>query len=66
MTSADERSNNGDTQGNRADDGNMDDSLEGAARDEREYARERLNEQLGREPSDDEINEWLREQTEGY
>ena len=46
--------------------GGEDDSLEGAARDEREYARERLSAELDREPSEDEINEWLRQQTEGY
>jgi hypothetical protein len=43
-----------------------DDSLEGAARDEREYARERLREGLEREPSEAEVSEWLRQQTEGY
>jgi hypothetical protein len=43
-----------------------DNSLEDAARDERDYARTRLSEQLSREPTEDEINEWLRQQTEGY
>jgi DNA-directed RNA polymerase specialized sigma subunit len=43
-----------------------DDSLEDAARDEREYARSRLSEELKREPTEDEINDWLRQQTEGY
>ncbi|MBC7929993.1 MAG: hypothetical protein H7Z38_05430 [Rubrivivax sp.] len=42
------------------------DSLEDAVRDEQEYARERLREELKREPTEDEINEWLRQQTEGY
>jgi len=42
------------------------DSLEDAARDERDYARERLRENLGRDPTEEEVNEWLREQTEGY
>lgn len=37
-------------------------SLEDAARDE----RERLREELGREPNEDQISEWLRQQTEGY
>jgi DNA-directed RNA polymerase specialized sigma subunit len=45
---------------------NMDDSLEAAARGERDYARERLSAELGREPSDEEIDKWLSEQTEGY
>ncbi|HEX3560842.1 MAG TPA: hypothetical protein VHU19_16695 [Pyrinomonadaceae bacterium] len=42
------------------------DSLEDAALDEREHARQRLREELGREPTEGEINEWLRQQTEGY
>jgi hypothetical protein len=42
------------------------DSLEDAARDERDYARERQREELGREPTEEEVNEWLRQQTEGY
>jgi hypothetical protein len=40
--------------------------LEEAAREEREYARRRVREELGREPGEDEIDEWLRQQTEGY
>ncbi|MDQ3743161.1 MAG: hypothetical protein M3444_02145 [Acidobacteriota bacterium] len=43
-----------------------DDSLEDAARDERRYARERLRQELGRDPTEEEVNEWLRQQTEGY
>ena len=42
------------------------DSLEDAALDEREYARERLREERGREPTEEEVSEWLRQQTEGY
>jgi gamma-glutamylcysteine synthetase len=42
------------------------DSLEDAARDEREYARQQLREDLGRDPTEEEVNEWLRQQTEGY
>jgi hypothetical protein len=42
------------------------DSLEDAALDEREHARGRLRQELGREPTEDEISEWLRQQTEGY
>lgn len=37
-----------------------------AGREEWEYVRTRLRAELGREPDDNEINEWLREQTEGY
>jgi hypothetical protein len=48
------------------DGGGANDSLEDAARGERDYARERLREELGRDPTEEEINEWLREQTEGY
>ncbi|MFL6229545.1 MAG: hypothetical protein ACJ741_12275 [Pyrinomonadaceae bacterium] len=43
-----------------------DNSLDGAARDERDYVRQRLRGELGREPTDEELNEWLREHTEGY
>ena len=42
------------------------DSLEDAARDERRYARQRLRAELGRDPTEEEVNEWLRRQTEGY
>ena len=41
-------------------------SLEDAARDEREVAAEHLREELGRDPGDEEIDEWLRRHTEGY
>jgi DNA-directed RNA polymerase specialized sigma subunit len=42
------------------------DSLEDAARDSQEVARASLREELGREPNDEEIDEWLREHTESY
>jgi DNA-directed RNA polymerase specialized sigma subunit len=42
------------------------DSLEDASRDAREVARESLREELGREPTDGEVDEWLREHTESY
>ena len=48
------------------DDTSADNSLEDAVRDESEYARERLREELKRDPTEAEINEWLRQQTEGY
>lgn len=40
--------------------------LEDAAQGEREYVRERLREELKREPTEDELDEWLRQHTEGY
>ena len=43
-----------------------DESLEEAARSEQEYLRGRLREQLGREPTEQEQDEWLRRHTEGY
>ena len=51
---------------NDADIGGGDDSLEDLVRDEREYVRERLRAELNRDPSDEEIDDWLREHTEGY
>ena len=42
------------------------DSLEDAARDSQEVARASLREELGREPNDAEIDEWLRGHTESY
>ena len=41
-------------------------SLTETARAERDYVRARLRAELGREPSDDELNDWLRQHTEGY
>ncbi|HEY0545397.1 MAG TPA: hypothetical protein VGC91_08490 [Pyrinomonadaceae bacterium] len=41
-------------------------SLEEAVREEREYVRGRLREELRREPTDEEVDEWLRQHTEGY
>jgi len=41
-------------------------TLEDAARREREYLRGRVREDLGRDPSEEEMDEWLREHTEGY
>ena len=42
------------------------DTLDDAARDEKEYVRGRLRGELGREPSEEELSEWLRQHTEGY
>jgi hypothetical protein len=41
-------------------------SLDDAAQSEREYVRERLREELKREPTELELDEWLRQHTEGY
>lgn len=46
--------------------GSEDAPLDEAAREEREYVRGRLREELEREPTDEEVDEWLRQQTEGY
>ncbi len=43
-----------------------DSSLEALVREEQSLARERLREELGREPSQEEADKWLSEQTEGY
>lgn len=43
-----------------------DESLDEAVRDEREYVRRRLREELQHEPTEEEIDEWLRQHTEGY
>ncbi|CAN5343476.1 MAG: hypothetical protein ACR2GW_14985 [Pyrinomonadaceae bacterium] len=45
---------------------NADEGLEDAARDEQDYLRCRLRDELGREPTEEELNEWLRRHTEGY
>jgi DNA-directed RNA polymerase specialized sigma subunit len=41
-------------------------TLTEAARAERDYVCERLRAELGREPTTEEINDWLRQHTEGY
>lgn len=40
--------------------------LDDAAQAEREYVRQRLRDELQREPTEEEVDEWLRQQTEGY
>jgi hypothetical protein len=42
------------------------DELVAVAREEREFLRQALVDELGREPSEEELNEWLREHTESY
>jgi len=46
--------------------GDGDASLEETAAREREYLRGRLRDELGREPNEEELDEWLRKHTEGY
>lgn len=40
--------------------------LEDVAQTEQEYLQERLRKELGREPTEAELDEWLRQHTEGY
>lgn len=40
--------------------------LKEAARAERDFVRQRLHEELGREPTESEVDEWVRQHTEGY
>lgn len=49
-----------------ADEADDDSSLIEVAEREREYLRNKLREQLQREPSDEEEDEWLRQHTESY
>ena len=53
-------------EGQEADSSVGHDTLADAARDEREVAARRLREELNRNPTDAEIDEWLRHHTEGY
>jgi hypothetical protein len=46
--------------------GGGDASLEEIGAREREYLRGRLRDELRREPTEEELDEWLREHTEGY
>jgi hypothetical protein len=57
---------NGATQGQGGAGSGGDESLAEAARDGREVARKRLREESGRDPSDEEVDDWLRRHTEGY
>ena len=40
--------------------------LEDVADTEHDYLHERLKAELGREPTEQELDEWLRQHTEGY
>ncbi len=41
-------------------------ALAAAAREEEDFVRQQLKEKLGRDPSEEELSEWLREHTESY
>ena len=43
-----------------------DEGLEDVVRDEQDYLSSRLRDELGREPTDEELSEWQRQHTEGY
>jgi hypothetical protein len=43
-----------------------DGKLEEIAQTEHDYLHQRLREDLGREPTEEELDEWLRQHTEGY
>lgn len=43
-----------------------DSKLEDVAQTEHDYLHQRLREDLGREPTEEELDEWLRQHTEGY
>lgn len=43
-----------------------DSSLDALVSEEQTYVRERLRREMGREPTDEEADKWLSEQTEGY
>jgi 23S rRNA pseudouridine1911/1915/1917 synthase len=45
---------------------NQSEDLKEVVRKEQEYVRQRLADELQREPSEEEINEWLRQHTESY
>ncbi len=43
-----------------------DSSLDALVREQQSYVRNRLHGELGREPTQEEVNQWLNEHTEGY
>lgn len=47
-------------------DGNGNAKLEDVAQSEHEYLHQRLRDDLGREPTEEELDDWLRQHTEGY
>ena len=40
--------------------------LKDVAATEHDYLKERLKQELGREPTEEELDDWLRQRTEGY
>ncbi len=40
--------------------------LGAVAESEHQYLHQRLRDELGREPTEEELNDWLRQHTEGY
>jgi hypothetical protein len=44
----------------------QDTALDDVAEDEREYVRQRLRAEFKRDPSEQELDEWLRQHTEGH
>ncbi|HXL79594.1 MAG TPA: hypothetical protein VN951_01865 [Pyrinomonadaceae bacterium] len=40
--------------------------LSDTARGEHEFLHQRLRQELGREPTEEELDDWLRQHTEGY
>ena len=56
----------GDEKSDSADVIESDGKLEDVAQTEHEYLHQRLREELGREPTEEELDEWLRQHTEGY
>jgi hypothetical protein len=55
-----------DEQTKEAEDTQSNAKLEDVAQTEHEYLHQRLREDLGREPTEEELDEWLRQHTEGY
>ena len=45
---------------------NEENELADVAENEHEYLHERLRQELGREPTEEELDDWLRQHTEGY
>jgi hypothetical protein len=54
------------TNNDRVTEGNQEAGLNDVVQTEQEFVRQKLREELGREPTEEELNEWLREHTESY
>jgi hypothetical protein len=57
---------NNNAEGVGPEDTGSNEQLEDVAKTEHEYLHQRLRDDLGREPSEEELDEWLRQHTEGY